>query len=195
MKINTALLLLASLVLLSSCAAVPPSSVQQQPAPKPHYLPPKSQQTPRPVASMTSPGPADWRDAPQSPGAWSYLQEVSGSAARFGEGLAAPLLVLRCDRTRQALLIQRPSLGSGMRPITITTSSRAQQLIAAPVSGSPVAQNGPILFEVALSPSDPLLDSMAFSRGRFVVEMNGATQLVLPAWAEVGRVIEDCRKH
>ena len=144
---------------------------------------------------MTSPGPADWRDAPQSPGAWSYLQEVSGSAARFGEGLAAPLLVLRCDRTRQALLIQRPSLGSGMRPITITTSSRAQQLIAAPVSDSPVAQNGPILFEVALSPSDPLLDSMAFSRGRFVVEMNGATKLVLPAWAEVGRVIEDCRKH
>jgi hypothetical protein len=34
---------------------------------------------------------------------------------------------------------------------------------------------------------------MAYSRGRFAVEINGLPTLYLPSWAEVGRVIEDCR--
>jgi hypothetical protein len=44
-----------------------------------------------------------------------------------------------------------------------------------------------------LSASDPLLDQIAFSRGRFTVEVAGQPQLVLPAWPEVARVVEDCR--
>ena len=39
-----------------------------------------------------------------------------------------------------------------------------------------------------------LLDAMAFSRGRFAIDVNGLPSLYLPAWPEVGRVIEDCRK-
>ncbi len=46
---------------------------------------------------------------------------------------------------------------------------------------------------IALAATDPLLDAMAFSRGRFTVEVPGTTALVLPSHAEVGRVIEDCR--
>jgi hypothetical protein len=34
---------------------------------------------------------------------------------------------------------------------------------------------------------------MAFSRGRFVVEIEGLRWAVLPSWSEVGRVVEDCR--
>ena len=41
--------------------------------------------------------------------------------------------------------------------------------------------------------NDELLDAMAFSRGRFVIEQAGAPTLVVPAYPEVGRVIEDCR--
>jgi hypothetical protein len=41
--------------------------------------------------------------------------------------------------------------------------------------------------------SDPLLDQMAFSRGRFLVTIEGGPSLVVPAWPEVGHVIEDCR--
>jgi hypothetical protein len=34
---------------------------------------------------------------------------------------------------------------------------------------------------------------MAFSRGRFMVEAQGMATLVLPAWPEPARVVEDCR--
>ncbi len=142
---------------------------------------------------MSKPVTAGWRDAAQTPGAWTYATEPGGSAARFGLPGAAPLLVLRCDRARPAVMIQRESLGSGTLPASVTTSSGARRLSAAPASGSPKAQNAPILFEVALAATDPLLDAMAFSRGRFLFEMGGAPVLILPAWAELGRVIEDCR--
>ena len=42
--------------------------------------------------------------------------------------------------------------------------------------------------------SDTVLDQIAYSRGRFAVEAQGLDTLILPAWAEVGRVIEDCRR-
>jgi hypothetical protein len=183
MKINSALLLLASIVLLSGSA----------PAQTPADLPAQSPMPTAPAAPIARPVAPDWRDAPQTPGAWTYAAEPGGSAARFGLPGALPLVVLRCDRVRPAVLIQRQSLGSGALPATITTSSSARRLVAAPARGSPMAQNGAILFEIALNTADPLLDAMAFSRGRFLFEMSGAATLVLPAWAEVGRVIEDCR--
>ena len=40
---------------------------------------------------------------------------------------------------------------------------------------------------------DPLLDALAFSLGRVAVTVSGQPPLVVPAWAEVARVIEDCR--
>ena len=197
MKINSAFLLVASFVLLRGCAATPPPPVRQLPAPAPRPSAIPSQRAPAPAAPLSKPVAAGWRDTPQTPGAWTYTQEASGSAARFGQPGAAPLLLLRCDRTRPAVLIQRPSqgssLGSGTLAAAITTSSGARRLGATPANGSPVAQNAPIQFEIALGTADPLLDAMAFSRGRFMIEMSGAPTLILPAWAEVGRVIEDCR--
>ncbi|HCY02645.1 MAG TPA: hypothetical protein DHU71_07085, partial [Erythrobacter sp.] len=44
-----------------------------------------------------------------------------------------------------------------------------------------------------LAANDPLLDAMAVTRGRFAVETPGLSTLYLPPWAEVSRVIEDCR--
>ena len=46
---------------------------------------------------------------------------------------------------------------------------------------------------ITFAASDRQLDAMAFSRGRFMLEVSGLPTLVLPAWAEVGKVIEDCR--
>jgi hypothetical protein len=46
---------------------------------------------------------------------------------------------------------------------------------------------------VRLPVSDLLLDQMAFSRGRFLVAVEGGPWLIVPAWPEFGRVIEDCR--
>jgi hypothetical protein len=39
---------------------------------------------------------------------------------------------------------------------------------------------------------DPLLDAIAFSRGRFGVTIDGRERW-FPAWPEIARVIEDCR--
>lgn len=45
----------------------------------------------------------------------------------------------------------------------------------------------------SVAATDPILDAMALSKGRFAVETPGIITLYLPAWAEVSRVIEDCR--
>lgn len=44
-----------------------------------------------------------------------------------------------------------------------------------------------------LPASDPLLDQMAFSRGRFMVTAEGGASIVVPAWPEFARVVEECR--
>ncbi|WP_343520792.1 hypothetical protein [Sphingomonas sp.] len=44
-----------------------------------------------------------------------------------------------------------------------------------------------------LPANDQLVDAMGYSRGRFIVETPGMAPLVVPAWAEVLRVVEDCR--
>jgi hypothetical protein len=45
----------------------------------------------------------------------------------------------------------------------------------------------------ALAATDPLLDAIAFSRGRVTLEQAGLAPLVVPPYAEVARTIEDCR--
>ncbi len=44
-----------------------------------------------------------------------------------------------------------------------------------------------------IMPMDPILDAMAFSRGRILLETDGHTPIILPAWAEITRIVEDCR--
>jgi hypothetical protein len=40
---------------------------------------------------------------------------------------------------------------------------------------------------------DPLLDALVFSRGRVAVYIADKPALVVPAWPEIARVVEDCR--
>lgn len=78
--------------------------------------------------------------------------------------------------------------GASVAPLLVRTTSLART-----VTVRPLAADAPQA-TAALDPRDSLLDAIAFSRGRFLVEQAGAPTLVLPAWAEVGRVIEDCRR-
>ena len=98
------------------------------------------------------------------------------------------MLGLRCDRAAGRMNLARAGQATGPVPFTVTTTSLARTYSAAPVPDA--AQP---LVGVPLSPRDPLLDAMAFSRGRFMVEVPGLPTLYLPAWPEVARVIEDCR--
>lgn len=180
MKINRAvvpstnsLLAIALVLSASGCVSAPP------PAPAPvRTLPPAR---PAPAPQPAAPAPADWRDLPQTPGTWTY----AAGTARFGQPGAAPLVSLQCNRAAGQILIVRAGSAAQPVPAAITTSAQQRPLSASPYGAESLA--------IALPVRDSLLDAMAFSRGRFVLEVNGLSTLALPAWAEVGRVIEDCR--
>ena len=72
--------------------------------------------------------------------------------------------------------------------MSIQTSFGVRSLPLAAVGGAPAHAGA------ALAATDPWLDAMAFSRGRFTVGVAGLDLLVIPAWPELARVVEDCRR-
>jgi hypothetical protein len=160
---------------LAGCVPQPEAPA---PAPPPVVAPPP----PRPAAPALGP---DWRDWPVSAGTWTYRQDARGSIALFGTGGSDASLTLRCDREGSRIYLSRA--GAAATSATIRTSTTTRAVPMQPTGGTPA------YVAAALAPADPLLDAMAFSRGHFTVEQAGTPPLVIPAWAEVGRVIEDCR--
>lgn len=114
--------------------------------------------------------------------------EKDGTAARFSALGAMPLLVLRCDLARRIVIILRPTANDSPVAAMISTNSGTRNLTA-----KPAVNVEPKALAIELDPRDAVLDQMAFSRGRFAIEMGRLPTLILPSWAEVGRVIEDCR--
>ncbi|HVF37416.1 MAG TPA: hypothetical protein VNA29_05685 [Sphingomicrobium sp.] len=109
------------------------------------------------------------RQLAMTPGHWIYLATPTGSEVRYGA-----VLSLRCDRTSRTITVTRPGVTAAL---SIATDMVARQL---PVGGR-------------LSANDPLLDAIAFSRGRFLVWGGSGPTLAIPAWPEAARSIEDCR--
>lgn len=188
--------LAAFMPLLLAC--VPPGAVPE-PLAAPQPLPAPQQQAPRPTPRPVSPAPsprpvqsapvtpsstviAAWADASLSPGRWTYQPgRGSGSRALFGPA-NAPSFVVACEAGRSISLMRA---GATTGTLTIRTSSTAR-----PLPGTRSADG----LRAQLPASDPLLDAIAFSRGRFAVEAQGAPPLVIPAWPELARVVEDCRR-
>ena len=127
-----------------------------------------------------------WLDRPQTPGDWSYVDEPSESLALFGDANPVHLFVLRCDKETQQIGIARRGESDGDLLLLVRTETAERTLTA-----SKVPDYG--LVAASLPASDPLLDAMAITKGRFAVEVEGMEPLYIPAWAEVTRVIEDCR--
>jgi hypothetical protein len=164
------------LFLLPSCVGAPDQA--QRPAPR--QVPPRAAPAPAPASA---PAPLEWQYRPATPGNWTYRQEGQGSAALFTSPAAGPLLTLRCDPAAGRISLLRA--GAGQAAMTLRTSYGA---VNWPAAASP---SGTIATRAA---SDAALDQIAYSRGRFAVEVQGLDTLIIPAWAEVGRVIEDCRR-
>ncbi|RYY46945.1 MAG: hypothetical protein EOP59_02020 [Sphingomonadales bacterium] len=169
----------SALLALASCSApqIVPQSAPPAPVPVPTRAPVPQSVPARPLA-------ADWRDWPLTPGNWVYRQEERGSVALYGRTGMDADLTLRCDRARGRLFLSRRSDAGG--DLTIRTSTDRKTLTAQATGGNPA------YVAVELAPRDPLIDSIGFSRGRFVVQGSGA-DLVLPSWPEILRVAEDCR--
>jgi hypothetical protein len=154
------------LLSVAACTVIPKPQPAAPPAP-----PPPAPAAPAPAKA------ADWRDEPLSPGVWSYAQTGATTEARFGPA-GAPSFVMRCDRSRRQVALVRPGQATGS--LTVRTSYGIRTW--------PLQQGA-----VALAATDSALDQIAFSRGRFSVSMAGQPTLLIPAWAEPSRVIEDCR--
>jgi hypothetical protein len=85
------------------------------------------------------------------------------------------------------LYLSRRGAGDAAPGVTINirTTETRRAFAGQPTGGSYVA--------VALAPADSVVDAMGYSRGRFLVEAPPLATLVIPAWAEILRVAEDCR--
>lgn len=160
-----------SLLTLSACVAPP----EAPPPPAPVSAPPPPRPAPPP------PPPADWRDRALTSGDWSYRRTATGGEALYGNDPAAPRLALRCVRASGQVLLAWPGVATATLAIrtTETAATRTGQLTTTEL-------------QLAFPARDPLLDQMAFSRGRFMLTAGTAT-LILPSWPEIARVIEDCR--
>lgn len=161
----------AAVALLAACAPrpAPPTAPPPEPAPPPFEEPPPA------------PPPLDWQDTPLSDGNWSYVEESGVTRATFAaEG--GPRLDLQCGRDGTIRLAL--SLLGGAPAIVVRTTYGERRL--------PASQQPPAI-HATLAASDPLLDAMVFSRGRFLVQPEGGTALIVPAWPEPARVVEDCR--
>ena len=158
---------------LASC--VQPAVKQPRPAP--------------PVARPAPPPPpapaANWADREPAPGVWTYVQDGRGSRAMFGEAGRDAAFVIRCERAGNRVFVSRAgSLGGRM---TLRSTNGAKAYAATPTGGQPPY----VAAEIAAR--DPQLDAMAFSRGRILIGLDGAGDLILPIWPEFTRVVEDCR--
>jgi len=141
--------------------------------------PPAKEVAIAPVAAPAPSPPAlDWRDKPYTPGLWRYADRT----AFFGPAGTPPLLTIRCDIARRLVVLSVPG---AIPTLTIRTSYAERNWPAqAGADGRSV---------VTFTPTDPTLDQIAFTRGRFSISGPGLNEIDIPAWAEPARVVEDCR--
>jgi hypothetical protein len=144
---------------------------------------------PPPPALPAAPPQQDWRDVPLTQGDWSWHGTPGlSSIAQYGVPGLTAVFAVRCDLATRNIIFSRGGVAlAPATPMSFTTSYGSFALTAANGGGQPpaiVAQAGA---------RDPHMDQIAFSRGRFLVDIVGQQRLILPSWPEIARVIEDCR--
>jgi hypothetical protein len=144
--------------------------------------------------AVATPPARDFSTATVMAGSWSYQALPGGSEARFIDTTGIARLVFHCTKMSRQVNISRTS-AIPAPSIFVWTSSESRNL---PARFEPNAMR----VTADLSAFDPLLDAIAFSRGRIAVTLAGAgaggsslvvPALVMPAGPEAARTIEDCR--
>ncbi|MDX3910265.1 MAG: hypothetical protein QHC67_10655 [Sphingobium sp.] len=139
-----------------------------------------------PASPPSAPPSREWRDWPLTAGAWRYQAEGASTTAIFGVTGAPAVLTFRCELpTRRIIFVPGTAPGAGQMTVRTTFGS-----VQWPLQPSPASSPQFIAVRAA---GDAALDQIAFSRGRFLIEVPGASPMVLPTWAEITRVVEDCR--
>jgi hypothetical protein len=119
------------------------------------------------------------------PGSWIYSPASDGSEASFVDAGSQPQVTIHCTRSTRRVAISKP-VAAPSPFLWVWTSSQVKNVPATYDAASTrvIADFGPF---------DPLLDAIASSRGRIGFSTSGLAATIVPPWAEVGRVIEDCR--
>jgi hypothetical protein len=169
-----------ALFFVSACVSEPRTPVP--PPSKPVVMAPKPAPVPAPIA-------ADWIDRAITPGDWAYRRDDRGSVAMFGVVGADADFLIRCVTATKRIYLSR----SGAFPDGVTGQMTIRASTGLKSYG--ITNNGdtPPYVSAFLTPDDAHLDAIAFSRGRFLVAVKGAADLIIPAWPEITHVIEDCR--
>jgi len=117
-------------------------------------------------------------------GHWTYASVSDGSEATFADASTVQLWV-HCTRAKRRVSIAKaatvfaPQLGIWSTGLTRNVAASFDA-----ATGRLTAQFGAY---------DGLLDSVANSRGRIGFAAGRQPVLVVPAWPELARVVEDCR--
>ncbi|MBO9574818.1 MAG: hypothetical protein J7494_03690 [Sphingobium sp.] len=133
------------------------------------------------------PPPKAWDVAPLSEGDWHYRQDGTQTMAWFGPSDAKIALTITCNKASRQIALSRSGNGGGATTMIIRTSFGDLNWAATPGAGSFAEM-------IAVRPARDIgFDWIAFSRGRISVEAPNLPRLIAPAWADISRVIEDCR--
>jgi hypothetical protein len=119
------------------------------------------------------------------PGTWTYRAITGGSEADFVDAAATVRMILRCDRAARTVSIIRTGVPAAAPTLSVWTTSLSKSV------PSRYLATKDLVADVAAG--DPLLDAVAFSRGRLATAAEGAPLVAVPTWSELARVIEDCR--
>jgi hypothetical protein len=137
------------------------------------------------VVSAQAPAPLDLESVQPIAGIWSYRTVAGGSEADFIDGTAAVRLKISCNRAARTVSIARTGVPAAAATLSIWTTSLSRSVPARFLATKDLIAD--------LSASYPLLDSIAFSRGRIATGAAGAAMVAVPSSPETARVIEDCR--
>jgi hypothetical protein len=176
---------LAALGVIVLAGCIPPAN-DTPPAPGPE---PVATAEPEPVAPPPPPPPVapsfagHWMDAPQTAGDWHWRSAGGESFAEFRSAAGNVLVQFNCTSDGEMVLAvaNRSPAASGFQ---VRTETREALLPTGDREG---------WLEARMAASDTLLDAIAFSRGRFALEVQGSDALYLPSYPEITRVVEDCR--
>ncbi len=118
-------------------------------------------------------------------GSWSYRPIAGGSESAFTDLTGSRRLIVRCIRANRSVAFVRTGVPAAAPTLSVWTSTLARSV--------PATFQATNELTAMVAATDPLLDAIAFSRGRFATAAAGTPLLTVPAWPETARVIEDCR--
>ncbi len=137
------------------------------------------------AASAQIPAKVDLETVQPISGTWAYGPIQAGSEADFVNSSSVVQFKVRCNRSARTVSLIRTGVPAAAPSLAIWTTSLSRTVPARFLASRELVAD--------LASTDPLLDAIAFSRGRFATAAAGAPMVAIPAWPEVARVVEDCR--